>query len=76
MGERLTNWPRGYHGGDQKAVGDRQILLQTACQQPQPELEQTQVAPILPMQSFQPVVMQRTDPQIHHPDIRQARGDQ
>ncbi len=52
------------------------MLLETACKQPDAQPKQAEITPILPMEPSEPAVTQRAYPQIHQPQVRQARGDQ
>ncbi len=62
--------------GDQQALRDGDIRLQAAGEQAQAQPKEAQVAAIWPMQPLEPAIAQRTNPEVHNPQIGQAGNDQ
>ncbi len=76
MFERLPHRLRRQNRRHEEAWWDLDGVLEAAREQAQTQPKQAQVAPILPMQPFQPAVAHGTHAEIHQPQIGQARGDQ
>jgi hypothetical protein len=52
------------------------MIREAAGQQAQSETTQAEIAPVLPMEPFHPVIAHGTDTEVHDPEIRQARRNQ